>query len=480
MSNQLDAKEEQSSTSAHLEAGPQSDAGQDGSAEERALLRKIDMRLVPCVWIMYLMSYLDRSNIGNAYTGGMGEELGMTSTDYSISLLVFFISYVLFETPSNMILTRVRPSVYMPTLMFLWGGLSMCMAAAHSWQVIAGLRFVLGILEASFAPGVLFLLSAWYKKGELGRRYSVYYTAVALSGMFGGLIAGGLLQTLDGSHGISGWRWLFIVEGAGTCVVSVGAFFALPDFPSTTRWLTPDERALASHRLAGDSLGDTQDGETIHHKVALKMAFTDWRMWAFVLTYMSTTGAQTIQYFIPELVKSMGYTGFEVQYYTAPIYVCAFVAILAFCFSSDYFKERSFHLALASTLAIVCFAILIGVLDNTGRYVLLCFGVAGVYAACPLVSIYVSNSIPHPSEKRAIVQATVNALGNSASIYGSFLFPSKDPNHNRTGFAVTMVFMVIALIMAFILRYLLAKYPYPELVAHRHVSTAEKSGKDED
>lgn len=89
--------------------------------------------------------------------------------------------------------------------MFLWGGLSMCMAAAHSWQVIAGLRFLLGILEASFAPGVLFLLSAWYKKGELGRRYSVYYTAVALSGMFGGLIAGGLLQKLDGAHGLSGW-----------------------------------------------------------------------------------------------------------------------------------------------------------------------------------------------------------------------------------------------------------------------------------
>lgn len=179
----------------------------------------------------------------------------------------------------------------------------MCMAAAHSWQVIAGLRFLLGILEASFAPGVLFLLSAWYKKGELGRRYSVYYTAVALSGMFGGLIAGGLLQKLDGTHGISGWRWLFIVEGAGTCLVSVGALFALPDFPSTTRWLTPDERALASRRLAGDSLGDTQDGETIHHKVALKMALTDWRTWAFVLTYMATTGAQTIQYFIPELVK---------------------------------------------------------------------------------------------------------------------------------------------------------------------------------
>lgn len=159
----------------------------------------------------------------------------------------------------------------------------------------------------------------------------------------------------------------------------------------------------------------------------------------------------------------MGYTGFEIQYYTAPIYVCALVAILGFCFSSDYFKERSYHLASASALAVVSFAIILGITNNTGRYVLLCFGVAGVYAACPLVSIWVSNSVPHPSEKRAIVQATVNALGNSASIYGSFLFPSNTRDHNRTGFAVTMVFMAMAFVMAFVMRFFLNKYPYPEI-----------------
>ncbi|KAJ4410346.1 hypothetical protein N0V82_009250 [Gnomoniopsis sp. IMI 355080] len=452
MSERLGSQSKDMSESHHVEDSQRSKVNIE---KERALLKKIDYRLIPCVWFMYLLSYLDRSNIGNAYTGGMGTDLNMSSDDYSVVLLVFFISYVLFEAPSNMILTR--------TLMFIWGCLSMCFAAAHSWRVLAGLRFLLGILEASFAPGVLFLLSAWYRKSELGRRYSLYYTAVALSGMFGGLIAGGLLQRLNGTHGLSGWRWLFIVEGAGTCVVAIVSFFVLPDFPSTTRWLTPEERTLASLRLARDSLGDTQGGEDTSHTKALKMALTDWRTWAFVVTYMATTGSQTIQYFIPELVKALGYTGFEVQYYTAPIYVCAFVAILAFCFSSDYFEERAFHLAAASALAIVSFAIILGVLNATGRYVLLCFGVAGVYAACPLVSIYVSNAIPHPSEKRAIVQAVVNALGNSASIYGSFLFPSGASDHNRMGFGVTMAFMVIAFGMAFFLRWSLAKYPYPEL-----------------
>lgn len=449
--------------------------------EEKRLLRKVDMRLVPSVFIMYLFSYLDRSNVGNAYTvsnakdnlirstdrtfsqGGMQKDLNMSSNAYSVVLLVFFISYVLFEPISNAILTRVRPSIYLPTLMFLWGILSCCFAAAKTWQTIAGLRFLLGVLESSFAPGVLFMLSAWYKRCELGRRYSLYYTAVAISGIFGGLIAGGLIDKLDGARGIAGWRWLFIVEGAGTCVVSLASLFLLPDFPTSTRWLTPDERTLASRRLTLDSVGDTQSGTRVGHKEAARMAVTDWRTWAFVLTYMCTTGAQTIQYFIPQLVKSMGYTGFHIQYMTAPIYACALVAILAFGFSSDRFNERPYHLASASALAIVCFACLIGVLNNTGRYVLLCFGVAGVYAACPLVSVYVSNSIPHPSEKRAIAQAIVNALGNSASIYGSFLFPANAADHNRMGFAVTMVFMVLAFAMAFVLRYFTAKYPYPSL-----------------
>ncbi|GAC76394.1 permease of the major facilitator superfamily [Moesziomyces antarcticus T-34] len=436
----------------------------EAEEEEKQLLRKIDRRLVPCVWLMYLFSYLDRSNIGNAYTGGMGTDLKMDSNHYSIVLLVFFATYVTFEVPSNMLLTRVRPSIYLPTLMFLWGGLSMCFAAAKNWQTIAALRVVLGALEAGFAPGVLFLLSSWYKRGELARRYSLYYSAVAISGMFGGLIAGGLLQKLDGAHGIAAWKWLFIIEGAATCGVAVAAVFVLPDFPATTRWLSPRERAIASRRLALDSVGSAQGGdEDITHTQAAKMAFFDWRTWCFVFLYMLTTGSQTIQYFVPELVKSMGYKGFHVQYMTAPIYAVALAAILGFCFSSDLRKERAFHLATASAIAVVSFACLIGVLDHKGRYVLLCFGVAGVYAACPLVSIWVSNAIPHPSEKRAVVQAFVNGMGNSASLYGSYLFNKGDKNYNRKGFGVTMAFMLLAVVMSLVIRHLLAKYPYPEM-----------------
>lgn len=318
-------------------------------------------------------------------------------------------------------------------------------------------------MEATFAPGVLFLLSSWYKKNELARRYSLYYSAVAISGMIGGLIAGSLLQHLDGAHGIPGWKWLFIVEGAATCGVSVIAWFMLPDYPSTTRWLTPRERKILSVRLARDSVGGSKEGEDVTHAQAAKMAFTDWRTYCFVVLYMAATGAQTIQYFIPQLVKGMGYTGFEVQYLTIPIYAVALVGILGFCFSADYFKERSRHLATAGALGIVMFALLVGVLDNKARYVFLCFAVGAVYSACPLVSIWVSNEIPHPSEKRAIAQGFVNAMGNSASIWGSYLFPAVVTDHHRTGFGVNLALMALIVAGALVLPIFLKKYPYPEM-----------------
>ncbi|CAO1628611.1 unnamed protein product [Sympodiomycopsis kandeliae] len=442
--------------------------------EERKLVTKMDIRIIPCVFVMYLLSYLDRSNIGNAYTAGMGRDLSMTDNDYSIVLLVFFITYVTFEVPSNMLLTRLRPSKYLPGIMFAWGGLSMCFAAIKTWQAAAGLRVILGAMEASFSPGVIFLLSSWYRPGELARRFGIYYTAAAISGVFGGLIAGGLLQTLDGKNGIAGWRYLFIVEGAATCAVSAAAIFILPDFPSTTRWLTPRERHIATRRLTLDSLGGTQNGEDVGHWQAFKMAMTDWRTWGFTLSYMCTVGSQTIQYFIPELVKSMGYSGFQVQYMTAPIYACAAVAILIFCFSSDYFRDRAYHLAVACSLSIVPFAVILGVTDNKARYGLLCVGVTGLYASCPLINIWSSNAIPHPGEKRAVAVAFINGMGNLASIYGSFLFPKNSKNQNRTGFGVTLAFMSIAFVMAFVMKWALTKWPYPELQTSNTISMSRR------
>ncbi|KAJ7487834.1 major facilitator superfamily domain-containing protein [Mycena latifolia] len=434
---------------------------QPGTEAERALVRKIDMRIVPTVWLLYVMSYLDRANIGNAEAGGMQKELGYGSTQYSVILLMFFVSYVIFEVPSNMILTRMRPSIYLSAICVLWGGIAACLAACNSWQQLAGVRFCLGVIEAGFAPGVAFYLSSWYKRHELAKRYSIYYTATAISGAFSGLLAGVIIEHLDGAHGLSGWRWLLLIEGVGASFVGCFTWMILPDWPSTTSWLSAEEKFIAVQRLAHDGIG-TNGGSGVEepsHGEAFKMAIGDWRTWVLVVMYMLATGSQTIQYFIPNLVGQLGYKGTEKQFMTIPIYAVALVGILAFCFVSDIRRERGNYITSAAVLSGISFIIVVAVDDKKVKYAFLCFAVAGIYAACPLTLLWVSSIIDHPAEKRAVAIAFVNALGNSASIYGSFLWPSNTGPRYVQGFAVTTVFVFLLAGLAQVNKLLLKKFP---------------------
>ncbi|KAI0004660.1 major facilitator superfamily domain-containing protein [Xylariaceae sp. FL0662B] len=183
---------------------------QEGTKAEKRLRRKLDFRILPCTWILYLLGFLDRANIGNAKTGGLEDDFNLSSEQYSIIVLVFFISYLIFEIPSNMVLVRVRPSRYLPGLGLLWGTFATLMAATQNWHQLAGLRFLLGVAESGFAPGCAFFLSAWYRRFELLSRYSLLYTSVPLAGAVSGLIAGVITQHMEGAGGIAGWRWLFV------------------------------------------------------------------------------------------------------------------------------------------------------------------------------------------------------------------------------------------------------------------------------
>jgi MFS family permease len=219
----------------------------------------------------------------------MGDDLNLDSDRYSIALVVFFVSYVVFEVPSNMILTRVRPSIYLPTIMFLWGAVTIGMGFTPNYEVLVALRFVMGLLESGFAPGMLMLLSSWYKKEEQSKRFAVYISAAILSGAFGGLLAGSITSGLNGVHGIHGWRWLFLVEGAATMGVAVIAVFLLPDFPATTssRKFNPEEKDLAIRRLqAGSQSVRTSDEPHMGHWKAFKASMIQWRTWLLVVGYM--------------------------------------------------------------------------------------------------------------------------------------------------------------------------------------------------
>ncbi|KAI1855671.1 hypothetical protein JX265_006075 [Neoarthrinium moseri] len=430
--------------------------------EERKLVRKIDLYILPAMWLMYLLSYMDRTNIGNAKIAGMEHDLGLDSGRYSVALIVFFVGYVVWEVPSNMILARTKPSIFLPAIMFLWGCVTIGMAFIQTYEALVGLRVVVGLLEAGFAPGMLLLLSSWYKPEEQARRFGVYISAAILSGAFGGLIAGAITSGLHGSHGLAGWRWLFIVEGAATAVWSIIASFLLMDFPANTKRLTEPERELAIKRLLARSARvETEDAPRLSHLQALKQALTNWRVWLFVVGYMAVVGSSTLSYFYPTLVNGLGYSTTVAQYMTIPIYVAAFfVTAIVVYFMDVYSAWRGFVLGCTMTVAMVCSIIICVVYDFHARYALLVIMASGLWASNGLSLAYASSTFAAmPAEVRGISLAFVNAMGNLAQIYGAYLFPSSSAPKYLMGFGVIsgLCFTGVAAYLA--LYILLRKYP---------------------
>ncbi|KAG4281252.1 hypothetical protein FPRO06_10157 [Fusarium proliferatum] len=409
--------------------------------EEKKLVRKIDLFILPMMWFMYLMSYMDRTNVGNARIAGMDKDLNLDSNKYSIVLVVFFVGYVVFEVPSNMILTRTRPSRYLPGIMFVWGGVTIAMAFTRTYEHMIGFRILMGVLESGFAPGVLLLLSSWYKSEEQSKRFAVYISAAILSGAFGGLLAGSITSGLDGAHGKAGWRWLFVVEGAATMGVAVIAYFVLPDFPANTSRLkfSQAEIDLAIRRLQHDRPQvHSEDESKVGHWQAFKLSMTNWRTWLFVVGYMAIVGSSTLSYFYPTLVKGLGYESTAAQYMTIPIFGVAFVVTaLTGYFADKNSKWRGVILCAWMSIAMLCAIIICVVYNFKARYALLVIMAAALWASNGLSLSYASITFGSmPTETRAISLAFVNAMGNLAQIYGAYLFPASEKPKYLKGFGV--------------------------------------------
>ncbi|CAI6331955.1 unnamed protein product [Periconia digitata] len=408
--------------------------------EEQNLVRKIDMYLLPTMWLMYLLSYMDRTNIGNAKIAGMADDLKLSSNEYSVALVVFFVTYVVFEAPSNMLLIRIKPSIYLPSLMIIWGALTCVMAAIKDYHHLLVLRIFVGVFEAGFAPGMLLLLSSWYKREEQSKRFSVYISAAILSGAFGGLLAGAITGGLEGAHGIRGWRWLFIVEGVATIGIAGLAMFFLPDFPANSKRFTERERAIAVARLQEGGVCTSEEGEERMGKGrSFLLAIRDWRTIGFILGYMVIVGSSTLSYFYPTLVNGLGYTStVQAQYMTVPIYAVAFVCTLITGFFADRVPQhRGLIIAGWLTFSLITSILVCVIYNFTARYVLLVLMAAGLWASNAISLSFTGATFgAMQPEVRAVALALVNALGNLAQIYGAYLFPADDKPKYLLGFGV--------------------------------------------
>lgn len=201
---------------------------------EKKLLRKIDMRLMPLLMLIYVLNYLDRNNIATARLGTLEEDIGLAGTQYNTIISIFFVGYILTQIPTNMILDKVRPSLFLPAVMCAWGAVSTCTAAVHNYEGMIATRFILGFVEAPFFPGALFLLSSWHTKAELAARISILYAAGQMAGAFGVLLGSAIMAGMRDVAGLPPWRWLFLIEGVIVFSVAIVAMFVLLNYPEVS------------------------------------------------------------------------------------------------------------------------------------------------------------------------------------------------------------------------------------------------------
>lgn len=245
---------------------------------EKALVRKIDLRILPLMVILFILLLIDRNNFANARLKGLQTDLHLSDVQYETCLSILLVGFIAFQVPSNMVLNSLKkPGWYLCSCVAVWGVISAATGATHNAAGMLACRFFLGCAESSFLPGSLYYLSRWYTRKEMQLRVAILSAGTLAAQGFGSLIAAGILGNMHGASGLAGWRWLFIIEGSITIAVASIAVFLLPQYPETTLWLSEHEKGITEARLALDSEDEQEDGVT--SKEGLMMAVKDPKVW---------------------------------------------------------------------------------------------------------------------------------------------------------------------------------------------------------
>lgn len=348
-------------------------------------------------------------------------------------------------------MSLVRPSWYLSGCMIAWGIVSGLTAVVNNFTGLAICRFFLGITEAPFFSGVAFLFSGWYTRKEIGLRLSIFYCAAMLSGAFGGLFAAGIAAAFK-DHPIASWRWLFGIEGIATVVFAVMTGLIIPDWPSTTKWLSVEERALGVRRLIEDNGSEEEDVTTMW---ALKMACLDYRVWLCILGQTCLQAVASLTNFLPTLVESFGFGTVETLLLTAPPYVLTAIVCLCTSYFSDRLSVRSPFIVGPNLAAVVGIVITISTLNVTARYISIFLMLPGLYGCMQISNAWMANIAARPQKKRAIGLAMNNSIGNSALIWTPYLYPASEGPRYTTAWAVNLTLTVICIVSSIVLRILL-------------------------
>ncbi|KXH36158.1 TNA1 is necessary for nicotinic acid import into the cell [Colletotrichum nymphaeae SA-01] len=385
---------------------------------EKKLIRKVDLRMLPTMILIYIMNYLDRNAIGSARLGGLEKDLGLTGNEFQL----------------------------------------IC-GATHSFGGLLATRFFLGFVEAAFYPGCLATLSSWYVRKELGVRTGLFYSGSMLSGAFSGLITAGITNGMDGARGLLAWRWLFIIEGSLTVAIALGAFFVLPDFPANTKWLTEQERQLAMWRMEVDAAGEEDWTSSSSQPIfdGFKMILVDPINWILVVLVYGAASSISINSFFPTVVASLGKDRITTLLLTSPPYLLACIVCAAVSWNADRMNERYWHTVAPLACSLVGFIISSAATGIGPRYFGAMIMLPGIYTGFNMSMVWTANTIYRPTAKRAAAVAFNNAFSTLSGIYGSYLYPNNATPRFVLAFSVNAAMALMAIIAATVLHFVLKR-----------------------
>ncbi|MCA9025902.1 MAG: MFS transporter [Planctomycetaceae bacterium] len=381
---------------------------------ERSTLKKVAWRIVPFLCLLYLLNILDRANVGFARLT-MQEDLGLSQATFDLGYGMFYLGYLLFEVPSNLLMTKVGARRWIARIMISWGIISaMTMLARDQWTFY-GMRILLGVAEAGFFPGIILYLSYWFPDRERGKVTAFFMLAIGLASVFGNPISGLIMQYLDTVAGLHGWQWLFLLEGIPSMLIGFVVLWYLTDHPHEAHWLTDEERNWLMNRMQQEE----DDRRRVHQADRLG-AMLQRRVWLLIAIYFTVAvGANAGGAYFPTLIKEQftDFNKFQIGLLSALPHLCAVVAMSLVGISSDRTGERRAHLAGSAIVAAGGWSLVAWGPSPIVAMVGLCLAQAGMMSMLPVFWTLPSAFLTGAAAAGGI--ALINSVANIGGFFGA-------------------------------------------------------------
>ncbi|MET9760753.1 MFS transporter [Streptomyces sp. NPDC006372] len=384
------------------------------ASRENAVFRKVVRRVVPFLVLCYVVSYLDRVNVGFAKLQ-MSDDLGFSEAAYGLGAGLFFVGYFLFEVPSNLMLQRVGARTWIARIMISWGLVSAAFMFVHNEAMFYVLRFLLGAAEAGFYPGVILYCTYWFPSHRRARVIALFMSAIPVAGIFGNPLSGWIMDRFQGVNGWQGWQWMFLLEAIPALLIGVATLFYLDDSVRAAKWLTDEEKDVVERAIAEDAAH-----QTVHGRVW--DAFREPKVWLMCLIYFCfVMGQYALTFWMPTFIESTGIEGnLAIGALSAVPFLAALVTMNLLGRSADRRRERRWHLVVPSLMGAVGFSLAAGWAGSTAlSLIALSVAAAGVLTCAPLFW-----SLPTAflgGTAAAVGLAVINSVGNLAGFVSPYM-----------------------------------------------------------